>query len=144
MLKATIASVLALTAALSVAGCNGKPQEAAKSGAAPATFVIFDRDYVARVRRERGVSGLLSHVSSTTLPERGEARQRVRGPRGDSPGVSRAFDFAKRNGESGVSLDDFTQKFQPQRKWQKNLVFERSLMGGHKKNLIEIELFQRV
>ena len=37
MLKATIASVLALTAALSVAGCNGKPQEAAKSGAAPAT-----------------------------------------------------------------------------------------------------------
>ncbi len=37
MLKATIASVLALTAALSVAGCNGKPEEAAKSGAAPAT-----------------------------------------------------------------------------------------------------------
>jgi hypothetical protein len=36
VLKATIASVLALTAALSVAGCNGKPQEAAKTDAAPA------------------------------------------------------------------------------------------------------------
>ena len=35
MLKATIASVLALTAALSVAGCNGKPQEAAKTDTAP-------------------------------------------------------------------------------------------------------------
>ena len=33
MLKATIASVLALSAALSVAGCNNKPQEAAKTGA---------------------------------------------------------------------------------------------------------------
>jgi len=35
VLKATIASVLALTAALSVAGCNGKPQEAAKTDTAP-------------------------------------------------------------------------------------------------------------
>ena len=35
MLKATIASVLALTAALSVAGCNNKPQEAAKTDAVP-------------------------------------------------------------------------------------------------------------
>ncbi len=33
VLKATIASVLALSAALSVAGCNGKPEEAAKTGA---------------------------------------------------------------------------------------------------------------
>jgi uncharacterized lipoprotein NlpE involved in copper resistance len=37
VLKATIASVLALAAALSVAGCNNKPQEAAKTDAAPAT-----------------------------------------------------------------------------------------------------------
>jgi hypothetical protein len=36
VLKATIASVLALAAALSVAGCNNKPQEAAKTDAAPA------------------------------------------------------------------------------------------------------------
>ncbi len=36
MLKATIASVLALTAAVSVSGCNGKPQDAAKPAAAPA------------------------------------------------------------------------------------------------------------
>jgi len=36
VLKATIASVLALTAAVSVSGCNGKPQEAAKPAAAPA------------------------------------------------------------------------------------------------------------
>jgi len=33
VLKATITSVLALSAALSVAGCNGKPDEAAKTGA---------------------------------------------------------------------------------------------------------------
>lgn len=36
MLKATIASVLALTAAVTLSGCNGKPQEAAKTAAAPA------------------------------------------------------------------------------------------------------------
>ena len=42
MLKATIASVLALTAALSVAGCNGKPQEAAKPAAAPAAAPAAD------------------------------------------------------------------------------------------------------
>ena len=36
MLKATIASVLALTAAVSVSGCNGKPQEAAKPAPAAA------------------------------------------------------------------------------------------------------------
>jgi hypothetical protein len=36
VLKATIASVLALTAAVSVSGCNGKPQEAAKPAPAPA------------------------------------------------------------------------------------------------------------
>ena len=35
MLKASIASVLALTAAVSLTGCNGKPQEAAKTDAAP-------------------------------------------------------------------------------------------------------------
>ena len=35
MLKASIASVLALAAAVSVSGCNGKPQEAAKTDAAP-------------------------------------------------------------------------------------------------------------
>jgi hypothetical protein len=35
VLKATIASVLALTAAVSLTGCNGKPQEAAKIDAAP-------------------------------------------------------------------------------------------------------------
>jgi len=35
VLKATIASVLALTAAVSVSGCNGKPQEAAKTDATP-------------------------------------------------------------------------------------------------------------
>ncbi len=37
MLKASIASVLALAAAVSVAGCNGKPNEAAKTDAAPTT-----------------------------------------------------------------------------------------------------------
>jgi hypothetical protein len=36
VLKATIASVLALTAALSVAGCNGKPKDAADTSTAPA------------------------------------------------------------------------------------------------------------
>ena len=36
MLKATIASVLALTAAVSLTACNGKPQDAAKPAAAPA------------------------------------------------------------------------------------------------------------
>ncbi len=36
MLKASIASVLALAAAVSLTGCNGKPQEAAKTDAAPA------------------------------------------------------------------------------------------------------------
>ena len=35
MLKASIASVLALAAAVSVSGCNGKPQEAVKTDAAP-------------------------------------------------------------------------------------------------------------
>jgi hypothetical protein len=35
VLKASIASVLALAAAVSVSGCNGKPQEAAKTDAAP-------------------------------------------------------------------------------------------------------------
>ena len=35
MLKASIASVLALAAAMSLTGCNGKPQEAAKTDAAP-------------------------------------------------------------------------------------------------------------
>ena len=35
MLKASIASVLALAAAVSLTGCNGKPQEAAKTDAAP-------------------------------------------------------------------------------------------------------------
>jgi hypothetical protein len=36
VLKASIASVLALAAAVSLTGCNGKPQEAAKTDAAPA------------------------------------------------------------------------------------------------------------
>lgn len=36
MLKASIASVLVLAAAVSLTGCNGKPQEAAKTDAAPA------------------------------------------------------------------------------------------------------------
>lgn len=36
MLKATIASVLALTAAVSLTACNGKPQDAAKTAATPA------------------------------------------------------------------------------------------------------------
>jgi hypothetical protein len=36
VLKATIASVLALAAALTVAGCNGKPKDAAPTAAAPA------------------------------------------------------------------------------------------------------------
>ena len=36
MLKASIASVLALAAAMSLTGCNGKPEEAAKTDAAPA------------------------------------------------------------------------------------------------------------
>jgi hypothetical protein len=36
VLKASIASVLALAAAVSLTGCNGKPQEAAKIDAAPA------------------------------------------------------------------------------------------------------------
>jgi len=35
VLKASIASVLALAAAVSLTGCNGKPQEAAKTDAAP-------------------------------------------------------------------------------------------------------------
>ena len=35
MLKASIASVLALAAAMSLTGCNGKPQEAAKTDSAP-------------------------------------------------------------------------------------------------------------
>ena len=35
MLKASIASVLALAAAMSLTGCNGKPEEAAKTDAAP-------------------------------------------------------------------------------------------------------------
>jgi len=36
VLKATIASVLALTAAVSLTACNGKPQDAAKTAATPA------------------------------------------------------------------------------------------------------------
>jgi hypothetical protein len=47
VLKATIASVLALTAAVSVSGCNGKPQEAAKPApaAAPAGPTAMPADH---------------------------------------------------------------------------------------------------
>jgi hypothetical protein len=42
VLKASIASVLALAAAVSVSGCNGKPQEAAKTDAAPTAAAPAD------------------------------------------------------------------------------------------------------
>ena len=42
MLKASIASVLALAAAVSLSGCNGKPQEAAKTDAAPTAAAPAD------------------------------------------------------------------------------------------------------
>ena len=42
MLKASIASVLALAAAVAVSGCNGKPQEAAKTDAAPTAAAPAD------------------------------------------------------------------------------------------------------
>lgn len=42
MLKASIASLLALAAAISLTGCNGKPQEAAKTDAAPTAAAPAD------------------------------------------------------------------------------------------------------
>ncbi len=42
MLKASIASVLALAATLSLTGCNGEPQEAARTDTAPTTAAPAD------------------------------------------------------------------------------------------------------
>jgi hypothetical protein len=42
VLKASIASVLALAAAVSLTGCNGKPQEPAKTAAAPTAAAPTD------------------------------------------------------------------------------------------------------
>ena len=42
MLKASIASVLALAAAVSVSGCNGKPQEAARTDTVPTAAAPAD------------------------------------------------------------------------------------------------------
>jgi len=71
VLKATIASVLALTAALSVAGCNNKPQEAAKTDAvptAPAGAATMPADHPqARPTGEVDLTGILKAEGGKTV-----------------------------------------------------------------------------
>lgn len=73
MLKATIASVLALTAALSVAGCNNKPQEAAKNEAgptAPASAATMPADHPqARPAGEVDLAGIAKAEGGKTVLE---------------------------------------------------------------------------
>jgi hypothetical protein len=60
VLKASIASVLALAAAMSLTGCNGKPQEAAKTDAAPAGPAAMPADHPqARPTGEVDLTGIL-------------------------------------------------------------------------------------
>jgi len=73
VLKATIASVLALTAALSVAGCNNKPQDAAKTDAAPtapADAATMPADHPpARPTGEVDLSGIVKAEGGKTVAE---------------------------------------------------------------------------
>ena len=84
MLKASIASVLALAAAMSLTGCNGKPQEAAKTdaaptAAAPAGPADMPADHPqARPTGEVDLTGILKAEGGKTVARRvhGEGRAR--------------------------------------------------------------------
>ncbi|MGB7903991.1 MAG: hypothetical protein WCF43_04810, partial [Steroidobacteraceae bacterium] len=74
MLKASIASVLALAAAVSLTGCNGKPQEAAKTdvapAAAPADAATMPANHPqARPTGEVDLSGIVKAEGGKTVAE---------------------------------------------------------------------------
>lgn len=72
MLKASIASVLALAAAMSLTGCNGKPEEAAKTDAAPAAAdaaAMPANHPPARPTGEVDLTGILKAEGGKTVAE---------------------------------------------------------------------------
>jgi len=71
VLKASIASVLALAAAVSLTGCNGKPQEAAKTDTAPtAGAAAMPADHPpARPTGEVDLTGITKAEGGKTVAE---------------------------------------------------------------------------